>query len=97
MDPFPDYALAYHEAWEVYLHECIFAANEAGRPLSSHEENQLLESWMTENRKKKSTHVRCCVCADVIAQHMIDGTDPFKPPANIRHMLEQFGIKVKER
>lgn len=92
-----DYANAYHEAWEAWLHSRRQNALEAGRPLTNADENRLLSEYLTKNRKVASQPRVCLVCRKAINDAVAAGLDPFAIPNAARELLESFGIKTPRR
>jgi hypothetical protein len=90
-----NYALGYHQRWEVWLHEARRAAAEALKPLTPPEEVRLLEAWLTENKKRATEITLCSVCNELIAEALLTGKDPFECPQtardDIKEAIKKFG------
>lgn len=95
MNDLPQYALGYHEAWEVYLHGLRASRQAAGSPMTHTEELIHLERYFTENRKNASKAKLCPSCNEAIAQALIDGRDPFATPEFAREAIENFNASFR--
>lgn len=90
----PDYALAYHRKWEVFLHSIRAAAEESGKKLSSKDEEKILDEWMRENYKSADETALCYFCQEEISRRLLAGEDLYQIPCTVRQQLEQFGIRL---
>lgn len=90
-----NYALGFHERWEVWLHARRVANLADGRLETPLQEQKALEVWLTVNRKKSHDAVLCPTCNEEIAEALLDGRDPFATPKFARDAIENFGKKCR--
>jgi hypothetical protein len=91
------YQHGYHEKWEAWLHGLREAARLDGHPLSLAQVSAALTEWTRINHQTANLETPCNVCQEQIAQGLIDGTDPFRCPDEVRVQLEKAGFRIPMR
>lgn len=92
-----EYALGYHEAWEVWLHVQRADWLTRGVQVTAAQEQQHLENWLSRNLKHAVKATLCPICNERIAECLLTGEDPFAVPQFARDALENFNISLKRR
>lgn len=91
------YALGYHQAWEVFLHQRLQKALEENQEAGDKKQTEWISMFMQQYPKHYDQMRLCTVCSAQIESALASGEDPFKPTPFFRRALVEFGQKLERR
>lgn len=92
-----DYALAYHQSWEVFLHERLSEALSKSETVPQKKQDEWIAMFMQKYPHHYDAPRICSVCQKAIADALAAGEDPFKPTPLFRRALEEFGKNIEKK
>ena len=85
----------YHTAWERELHRHE-AMTEPEQGLSLAWRKGVVDNAVRKLGSKANDIVSCEICQERIAEHTLNGTDPFDERVGVRESLAAYGVKIPQ-